>query len=265
MRTPLQSPEALDPYGSLEWFQRQYSTVTDDPWGLTWRSSQRLRYQKVLSALNVVERPLTHVLDVGCATGDFTYLLSRHVRGLQTILGVDFVDSAVHRARIKFPHLSFSNESLFALGTKYPKHFDLITCLEVIYYIPKDQREQALRSLSTALRPGGYAVFSSMVSAPPYFLPDEFLDLLKTEFEIVQYKILYLRLISLLEKLSDRALPFLPHDRGVRKYARLPFQAAIAIERWSHILTSLAASHTIALVCPRFEPTANATIECRPF
>jgi len=251
----LPNPEAANLYGTLQWFEQAYAKVPADPWGLTWRPSQQLRYQKVLSILDPLldpsEKPLAHVMDVGCATGDFTYLISRHVPGLQTLLGVDFVDSAVERARRRFPHLTFSNESLLALGDKYPERFELITCLEVIYYVPSTRRVEALRSLRRALRPGGYAVFSSMISSPPYFSPRQFLDLVGCEFEIVSSDVLHLRMISLLEKIGDRLAKLLPDRIRTYKFCRLPFRAVVALECWSRGLKALAASHTIVLVRAR--------------
>lgn len=238
-------------YGTLQWCEHEYGKVQEDPWGLTWRPSQLLRYHRVLSTLDALKEPIAHAMDVGCATGDFTYLLSRHARGLQRVVGVDFVDSAIERARRRFPNLTFSKESIFALGDRYPERFDLITCLEVIYYVPKDQQVAALRSVRRALRPGGYTVFSSLISPPPHFFPEELLDLVRREFEIVRSEILYLRLISFMEKIGTRSEKLIPFRLGPHRLGRLPFRAVIAIEKWSRNLGSHAASHTILLARTR--------------
>lgn len=251
MQKALPTSEANFRYGTVEWFEQEYTKVREDPWGLTWRPSQQLRYHRVLSLLDALEKPTAHVMDVGCATGDFTYLLSRHVYGLQTLLGVDFVHSAVDRARRRFPQLTFSNESLLAIGDKYPECFDLVTCLEVLYYVPKNQQMEALKSLRRALRPGGYAVFSSMVSPSPYFFPRQFLDLVACQFEIVRSEVLHLRMISLLEKFGDKSAKFMPDRIAAHKLGRLPFRAVVALERWSRTLRSFAASHTLVLACAR--------------
>lgn len=255
MQKPLTAPGADDRYGTLEWFEQKYAKVRDDPWGLTWRPSQQLRYQKVLSTLDALEQPFADVMDVGCATGDFTYLLSKHVRGLQTILGVDFVEDAVERASRRFPPLTFSTESLLAIGNKYPESFDLITCLEILYYVAESQQLEALRSLRRALRPGGYVVFSSMVSPPPYFSPGRLLDLVGCQFEVVRSEVLHLRMISLFEKLGDRAAKVMPRCIAAHTPGRLPFRAVVALERCSRNLRSIAASHTIVLA--RCHPLAQ--------
>lgn len=244
----MQNPQETNQYGTLRWFEQAYSQVPTDPWGLSWRPSQQLRYNKVLSLLDAIEEPLGYVMDVGCATGDFTYLLSKHLRGLQSLLGIDFVDSAVERARHRFPNLIFSTESVFVIGDKYPEQFDLIVCPEMIYYIPRLQQTEALKSVKAALRPGGYAIFSSMISPPPYFLTPQLLKLVGSEFEIIRYEVLYLRLVSLIEKIGERLTRFLPHrDGGKLRFGRLPYPAVVAVEQWSRCLKSFTASHTIVL------------------
>jgi len=248
----MQNPNATDQYGTLRWFEHEYARVSTDPWGLSWRSSQQLRYQKVLSILDCVKEPLVHAMDVGCATGDFTYLLSRQVRGLEELTGVDFVDDAVERARHRFPQLVFSKEPLLTIGEKYPARFDLITCLEMIYYVPSTEQGEALRSLKGALRPGGYVVFSSMISPPPYFQPLQFRELVESEFEIIRCEVLHLRMISLFEKAGARIAKLAArHNVNTYRFGRLPFRAVVTLERWSRYLKSFAASHTVVLARAR--------------
>ena len=238
-------------YGTAEWFEQAYKNVHEDPWGLAWRPSQLLRYERVLTALDVVAPPPVRAIDVGCATGDFTDLLGKHFPGMQRIVGVDFVDSALERARGRFPHLTFAKESVLSLEDKYAGQFDLLTCLEVIYYVERDQQVKALRSLRSTLRPGGYALFSSFISPAPHFYPDEFVNLISSEFEVVTTQIIYLRLVSLIEKLGDRLerLLSLQHQGTAfgHKYGKLSPLAVTAVERWSRRLALLAGSHTIVL------------------
>ncbi|HAP40063.1 MAG TPA: hypothetical protein DCQ94_09915, partial [Nitrospira sp.] len=246
-----------DHYGSLEWFEREYGKVSEDPWGLTWRPSQWLRYRRALDALEMAEEPLSKIIDVGCATGDFTHLLSKQV-GRESLLGVDFVDSAVERARQRFPSLNFATESIFDLGEKYPAQFDAVACLEVFYYIDRLQRPAALQSLSGVLRRGGYAVFSSLIGPPPHFSNQEFLDLVGSEFQIIGFETLYLRWISLLEKAGNKFERLIQrfgrlegNGQGRPHIGRLPLPAVAAIEKWSRTLKRLTASHTIILAQAR--------------
>jgi 2-polyprenyl-3-methyl-5-hydroxy-6-metoxy-1,4-benzoquinol methylase len=204
--------------------------------------------------LDFVQTPLTHVMDVGCATGDFTDLLSKHGPDIQTVLGVDCVEAAVERARRRYPHLTFGTEHILTLGDKYPGCFDLITCLEVIYYLAKPQQINAVRSLQRALRPGGYVVFSSMISPPPYFFPNELRDLVGSQFEIVRSEILHLRMISLVEKCAGKLARLIPTPIAAHRLGKLPLSSVIGIEKWSRKFNSLTASHAILLARV---PTSN--------
>ena len=60
-------------YGTIEWFNGEYAKVEDDPWYTTFRSSLKVRYGRVLKLLDAVEFSPISVLDIGCATGDFTH------------------------------------------------------------------------------------------------------------------------------------------------------------------------------------------------
>jgi 2-polyprenyl-3-methyl-5-hydroxy-6-metoxy-1,4-benzoquinol methylase len=246
-----------DQYGTLEWFEREYGKVFEDPWGLTWRPSQWLRYRRALDMLEAAEEPISKIIDVGCATGNFTYLLSKQA-GQESLLGVDFVDSAVERARQRFPSLNFATESIFDLGEKYPARFDAVACLEVLYYVEVPQRLAALRSLSGVLRHGGYAIFSSLIGPAPHFSTNELLDLVGSEFQIIGFETLHLRWVSLLEKAGSKFERLMQglgtpegNGQGRRHIGKLPLPAVAAIEKWSRTLKPLTASHTIILARAR--------------
>jgi SAM-dependent methyltransferase len=241
-------------YGSLEWFTQQYCHVADDPWGLTWRPSQALRYHSVLEILTRVPHSLTTAVDIGCATGDLTALLARRMPGLRVLLGVDFVDSAVERARRRFPHITFVRDSILSLGDRYSAQFDLALCLELLYYLEKGQRVEALKSVRRLLRKGGYAVFSSLISHEPYFQPDQLLDLVSREFHIMASQVLHLRLLATLEAVARRSDHLaLRLSRGrwsasaASILARLSLPSVAVLEKWSRALPSLSRSHSIVL------------------
>jgi SAM-dependent methyltransferase len=241
-------------YGTCEWFEGQYAKGPADPWGLTWRPSQRLRYLRALAALGVIDEPLPRVLDVGCATGEFTHLLSRRVGDAGRVLGVDFSPAAVERARLRFPGLTFAQASIASVGATYRGHFDLVACMEVLYYVASAERSAAIRALRDTVRDDGYALVSSFVGSPPYFRPDELLELVASEFDIVRWELLHLRAVSVVERLGDRLTIETAAGRdgwagqGMgRRMATLPWPAVVAIERWSGRLGSRLASHIVVL------------------
>src|SRR5690349_17135929 len=100
-------------YGTSNWFERIYQSTDDDPWGLSWRPTQLYRYGRMLSelarVLDVRKAASRCIVDIGCATGDFTAMLAglpgsgapRHV------VGMDLSETAVNRARARFPEIEF--------------------------------------------------------------------------------------------------------------------------------------------------------------
>ncbi len=245
-------------YGSAEWFIQEYANVAGDPWGLSWRPSQVLRYQKTLALLAAIPQQRFRVMDIGCATGDFTYLLSRYMTSGEALLGVDFVESAVMRARQRFSHINFIKESVFSLGDTYKGQFDLVACLEVLYYLDKEDQSRALQSIKGVLRNKGYAIFSSVISPPPYFTPDQLLNLVGSEFEIISFQILHLKVASFLEMIArrmDKLVYLLSRGKlngfSANMLCQVPFSAVIALERWSRVFKKYSASHTIVLARAR--------------
>ena len=247
-------------YGTREWFDGEYARGLEDPWGLTWRPSQRLRYLRVLGAIQAIEGPLHRIMDVGCATGEFTRLISQRLGSARVVLGVDFSEAAIERARSKASGATFAAESVFALGERYRRQFDLVACLEVLYYVEARERAAALRSLREAVRDDGYFVVSSFVGSPPYFSPGELLRLVATEFDVIRWELLHLRAVSFIERLGTR-LDVLVAGRGRargpgigRKLGTLPWSMVVAIERWSRCLGPVLASHVLVLAQARGRP-----------
>ena len=120
-------------YGSAEWFVDEYRRVDDDPWGLSWRPSQKIRYERVLRLLDFMESQPRTVLDIGCATGDFTELLSKRLGKETIVTGIDFIDTAIDRAKERHRGVTFRKGSIFNIGQAYKETIDLVACLEVLY------------------------------------------------------------------------------------------------------------------------------------
>lgn len=193
-------------YGTREWLESQYAADGDDPWGLDWRQSQQYRYQRMLSTLREVTAPNwvpQRILDAGCATGSFTDSLSVFAP-TASVFGIDIAEAAVSRAQIRHPHIEFERMSLAECASKYSRSFDLVTCLEVLYYLPATERAIALRQLSGLLQPGGILLVSSMTANPPYMSLDELTQLVSKELPIVFSGQLYLKPIVLWEKMQMR-------------------------------------------------------------
>lgn len=239
-----------DKYGSENWFNQQYGKSSVDPWGLDWRPSQALRYERSLAVLKTIEAPVENVLDVGCAAGDFTRLLVDFLGHTGQVIGVDFIAEAVDRARARYPTVSFQKASLLTLAEKHPGTFDLITCLEVLYYIEPSQHFKVLDSLKQLLKPKAYCLFSSFVGPSPYFSPGEFQSLIAQCYEVVAVDVLHLRLLSQCERVIGKV------PGGSDVLSRI---APTGVTRWiakridhaSWAAWAQSASHTIVLAKQR--------------
>lgn len=241
-------------YGSVEWFINEYARVDDDPWGLSWRPSQRVRYARILSLLDNIKNIPTSILDLGCAIGDFTYLLASKYGLKSSVTGIDFVEDAIERARIKYPQLHFRVGSIFDAGREYEGQMDLVTCLEVFYYLYRNECSRALVSIKESLKPGGHAVFSSLISKPPYFSLNELRNLVSTEFSLVKAETIHVKLISIFEKIIVK-LEKIGKKKGLFKnnnYARnifmtVPFRGVDFVEKYCAHIGDLSASHAVVI------------------
>ena len=191
---------------TLAWIEAQYAASGGDPWGLDWRPTQKYRYAHMFgalqSALGVVRSPLA-IVDVGCATGGFTAMMA----GLNgdanggLVVGVDIAESAIKRAAARFPNAKFECMALDECATKYAGVADVVTCMEVLYYLPAEQRGQAMRQLKSMLKPGGTLLVSSMVSSARYLSTNELHELASSELTIIDRGVLYLKPLAMYEKI----------------------------------------------------------------
>jgi 2-polyprenyl-3-methyl-5-hydroxy-6-metoxy-1,4-benzoquinol methylase len=230
-------------YGSRAWIDSQYAASEDDPWGLDWRPSQQYRYRRMFDALKQVlvatQRPLD-VVDVGCATGAFTAMLGglNPEAGEGSLVGVDIAEAAVARATARFPLIRFDCIALDECARTFEGSADVVTCMEVLYYLPAEQRVEAARQLSGMLKPGGWLLVSSMIASAPYFSLDQLKALLAKELDIIETGVLYLKPIAVLEKLLMKLGG--PAARKALRFDRCSHYS----ERW---LASVARSHAYVI------------------
>jgi 2-polyprenyl-3-methyl-5-hydroxy-6-metoxy-1,4-benzoquinol methylase len=244
-------------YGTPEWLEAQYERGPGDPWGLDWRPSQDLRFAAMLGVLRAARPALParpRVLDFGCATGDFTARLAGwlHEGGGGELLAVDASARAVERARARVPGVRFEAWTVEACATQAP--FDLLTCLEVIYYVPGAERASFVSALGALLRPGGLALFSSMAGRAPYLTASGLREEVGRAFEVREAEALYVRPLAQAEKalmaVSRRTTGQAhPPERWTRAFRRLMSarraeSAARLSRRW---LGSWAHSHSYVL------------------
>ena len=219
-----------------------------------WRPSQKLRYLHTLELLDKIDRPIRSILDIGCAIGDITYLLSKKYKGA-SIVGMDFTESAVRRAQAKYPDLQFRVGSIFDVDRQF-KGVDLALCLEVLYYIESADQPRALDSIWRALSPGGYALFSSFLGDPPYLSNEDLINLAVPRFKFIGDLTLYVTPLTKVELLAMKVDKLGPKVKfpwlstAVRRTAagfsiNLAHRVENAGRRW---FSQRAASHSLVLV-----------------
>jgi|GEM_PF-2601652 len=171
----------------------------EEPWGQDWRASQAIRYEiykKILKEQVFSKiRPPVRILDIGCSLGDFTFQLMMMNPGGITI-GVDVSDIGIKMAKEKYPNMDFRVAGLPDIPIE-EGNFDIITCLESIYYLPMEGRVLGLKRIKELLHQNGYL----LISVPHwghhkrYFTKEGFINFVSSEFEIIlvmhNYGLLY--------------------------------------------------------------------------
>lgn len=243
-------------YGSREWLDQEYRRVGSDPWGLEWRPSQVERYHQMIDVLTAALRARAatpgKVLDVGCATGTFTAMLAAALGGAgggapAEVRGIDVTELAIARARARHPALAFDCLTIDDAARRFPGAVDLVTMLEVLYYVPEAERPGVLRRVRQILKPGGMVLVSSMIARQPYMSAPQLRALVGSTFEVVASGVLDLKPLAMLEKPLLRLMPLVERLRPKGARPALPARprAARALARLARrVLGDRATSHS---------------------
>jgi SAM-dependent methyltransferase len=122
-----------------------------DPWEYETSDVEQARYEAVLRALG--PRKFDRALEIGCSVGVFTELLAPRC---DELLAVDFVDAAVEIARERLADTPSVTVERRAIPREMPAgDFDLIVCMDTLYYWTRDVQLKALGAFEAALRKGG--------------------------------------------------------------------------------------------------------------
>ena len=150
--------------------------------------AMRLRYDRAFSLLQGLWA-LDKVLDVGCGEGIFTNRLREVVKGDAGIVwGIDVSVTAIEQAKRRFWNLFFQVAPITAIPFS-DSAFDLVSCLDVIYYLDDAGRKKAVDELRRILKPGGHLLISTSWprltktrTGTSYMKPKELLELLGDRF-----------------------------------------------------------------------------------
>jgi trans-aconitate methyltransferase len=106
--------------------------------------------QAVLDQIKL--RQFDSLLDVGCGDGRFLREVSA-IYPEKRILGVDYSDQAIHRARAFNPHIEYKCVNI--LNETLQEDFDIITLIETLEHIPLGQVPRFLEQLRKLMKPNG--------------------------------------------------------------------------------------------------------------
>jgi SAM-dependent methyltransferase len=99
-------------------------------------------------------------LEVGCGTGEFTRLLSKHARH---IFAVDLSPQMIRLARqqsIDYPNIEYATADVMRLSLPF-ESYDCIISLATLHHLPL---EQAVLKMKDALKQGGVLIIHDLVA-----------------------------------------------------------------------------------------------------
>ncbi len=137
------SAEAQQSY----WDERWDTQTSPNNW-------QKQRGQAIFAMVQGLSLDNPRILDLGCATGWMTKLLSE----LGPTEGVDLSEAAIARAKSQYPGIQFIAGDLYEIPlTSEP--VDVVVCQEVIAHV--SDQPLLVRRISDIIKPGGYLLISA--------------------------------------------------------------------------------------------------------
>jgi len=128
----------------------------DERWGVQKSPNawQQRRADAIIALLKDLPLENPRILDLGCATGWMTKMLSE----LGTAEGVDLSETAIEIAKERFPGIRYTAGDLYEIElTSEP--VDVVVCQEVIAHV--SDQAVLIRRIADVMKPGGYLVISA--------------------------------------------------------------------------------------------------------
>lgn len=138
-----------------KWFEKE------NPWGKRNTCNDKIYKLKVSKYLDY--HHYKKVLDLGCGEGDFTQLIAEKV---ESVKAVDISTTAINRAKSKFAkeNIEYICSGVLEFVQQEKNRYDLIFCLEMLYYLKPNEQEKLLYYLSKILENNGVLYLGLVVS-----------------------------------------------------------------------------------------------------
>jgi len=133
--------------------QREY---WDDRWGAqrTPNEWQSRRAEAILELLKGLGLDKPRILDLGCATGWMTKMLSE----IGPAEGVDLSETAIAIAKSRFPGIQYRAGDLYEISLA-SEPVDVVVCQEVIPHV--SDQVLLIRRIADVIKPGGYLIITA--------------------------------------------------------------------------------------------------------
>lgn len=116
----------------------------------------------VLSKLELNSASKGNVLDVGCGNG---LLLSKIANNFNELVGVDYSESMVDKAKMLLPDGAFTQSEANSLRFKN-NYFDRVLCYSIFHYFPSyDYALEVILEMIRVTKPGGLILLGDILDA----------------------------------------------------------------------------------------------------
>ena len=116
----------------------------------------------VLSKLELNSASKGNVLDVGCGNG---LLLSKIANNFNELVGVDYSESMVNKAKMLLPDGAFTQSEANSLRFKN-NYFDRVLCYSIFHYFPSyDYALEVILEMIRVTKPGGLILLGDILDA----------------------------------------------------------------------------------------------------
>jgi SAM-dependent methyltransferase len=174
-------PQTKQPIVSNAQLVEFLSTTTSDA---TFLQKLKIRYRPYVCPFDELlqyAKGVASVYDIGCGSGQFAALVARFTN-VQDIYGIEIDAHLIDNARKINKPFAKDKKIGFATfdGTVIPKNirqYDLIYMIDVYHHVPKPVRNDMLRQIYTAMKPGARLMLKDIDGASPFVLCNKLHDM----------------------------------------------------------------------------------------
>lgn len=144
-------------------FAKQFRTYYSDGyngWMINIKSSHKYRFKFAVHEMRKYKNSANRSLEIACASGDFTVYLLKHYPNIDNLECIDICKEAIEICKKKIQYNNINFEVMGLPELRYDSDsFDMIWCMDVIYYLDTRERFESVREINRILKNDGIALF----------------------------------------------------------------------------------------------------------